>query len=48
MANADANLRRGCLSSAMTPEATIGTAGMSHKRRAIEDAANCGTNEADC
>ena len=47
MASADANLRRGCLSSAMTPAATIGTAGMSHKMRVIEDAANCGANEAD-
>jgi hypothetical protein len=31
----------------MIPEATIGTAGMSHKKRVIEDAANCGANEVD-
>src|ERR1039458_7588108 len=48
MASVDANLRRGCLSSAMIPEATIGTAGISHKFLAIEEAANWGVNAADC
>ncbi len=42
MASEDAILRCGCLSSAMMPEASMGTAGMSHKMRVIEDAANCG------
>ena len=40
MASAAASLRCGCFSSAMMPEATIGTAGMSHRIRVIDDAAN--------
>jgi len=47
MASAAAGLRRGCLRSAITPEATMGRAGMSHRIPVIEAAANCGVNAAD-
>ena len=38
MASVAASLRRGCFSSAITPDATIGTAGMSHRIRVIAEA----------
>src|SRR5665213_3783304 len=45
MESVAASFRFGCLSSAITPEATIGTAGISHKISAIGEAASCGVNE---
>ena len=45
MESVAASFRFGCLSSAITPEATIGTAGISHKISAIGEATSCGVNE---
>ncbi len=45
MANVAELVRRACFISAITPEAKIGTAGISHSNPAIGDAANCGVNE---
>ena len=45
MARFEASLRRGCLSNAITPDATIGTVGMSHSGPAIAEVPACGMNE---
>src|SRR5579859_7229378 len=42
MASVAASLRAGCLSSAITPDATMGTAGISQRICAMEDAVSCG------
>src|SRR4051812_22770786 len=42
MASVDASLRAGCFISAITPEATIGTAGISQRTCATDDAVSCG------
>ena len=40
-------LRFGCFSSAMTPAATMGSAGISHRISAIGRSCHCGVNEID-
>ena len=45
MASVAAVLRFGCLSRAITPEATMGTAGISHRISVIGEVASCGVNE---
>src|SRR5579862_104726 len=45
MASAAAGLRNGCFITAMTPDITIGTAGISHRICAISDGTTCGVNE---
>src|SRR5580704_15971493 len=46
MASDAASLRYGCFRSAITPDATMGVAGISHRMPVIVEAANCGVNAA--